>query len=55
MIEGPFGTSVVERILFTLHVYGETCPFSLAKTSDEIEHLGGLKPAETKPVPARER
>jgi len=35
MLEGLFGNSVVERILFTLHVYGETYPFSLAKTYDE--------------------
>jgi hypothetical protein len=35
MLEGLFGNSVVERNLFTLLVYGETCPFSLAKTYDE--------------------
>lgn len=35
MLEGLFGNIVVERILFTLQVYGETYPFSLAKTFDE--------------------
>jgi len=35
MLEGLFGNSAVERILLTLHVYGETYPFSLARTYDE--------------------
>lgn len=38
MLEGLFGNSVVERILFTFQVYGETYPFSLAKTFDEPVH-----------------
>jgi DNA-binding transcriptional ArsR family regulator len=35
VLEGLFGNSVVERILFVLYVYGEAYPLGLAKTFDE--------------------
>jgi len=35
MLEGVFGNITVEKILFTLYVYGEAYPFGLAKTFGE--------------------
>jgi hypothetical protein len=35
MLEGLFGNSVIEKIFFTLSVYGEGYPLGMAKTFDE--------------------
>ena len=35
MLEGLFGNSVIEKIFFTLFVYGEGYPLGMAKTFDE--------------------
>ncbi len=35
MLEGLFGNAVVEKIFFTLFVYGEGYPLGMAKTFDE--------------------
>ena len=35
MLEGLFGNSVIEKIFFTLLVYGEGYPLGMAKTFDE--------------------
>jgi len=35
MLEGIFGNIIVEKILFTLHVYGEAYPFGMARTFNE--------------------
>jgi len=35
MLEGIFGNVIVERILFTLYVYGEGYPLGMAKTFEE--------------------
>ncbi|HWR58021.1 MAG TPA: winged helix-turn-helix domain-containing protein [Thermodesulfovibrionales bacterium] len=35
MLEGIFGNITVEKILFTLYVYGEGYPFGMAKTFGE--------------------
>jgi len=35
MLEGLFGNIIIEKIFFTLYVYGEGYPFGLAKTFGE--------------------
>ena len=35
MLEGLFGNPVIEKVLFTLFVYGEGYPLGMAKTYDE--------------------
>ncbi len=35
MLEGLFGNSVIEKVFFTLFVYGEGYPLGMAKTFDE--------------------
>ncbi len=35
MLEGLFGNPVIEKIFFTLFVYGEGYPLGMAKTFDE--------------------
>ena len=35
MLEGIFGNVIVEKILFTLYVYGEGYPLGMAKTFEE--------------------
>jgi len=35
MLEGLFGNAVVEKIFFTLFVYGDGYPLGMAKTFDE--------------------
>ena len=35
MLEGIFGNITVEKILFTLYVYGEGYPLGMARTFDE--------------------
>ena len=35
MLEGLFGNAIIEKIFFTLFVYGEGYPLGMAKTFDE--------------------
>jgi hypothetical protein len=35
MLEGIFGNIIVEKILFTLYIYGEGYPLGMAKTFEE--------------------